>query len=78
MGESAQFNFTPKKIVRNFADLGEFPPNQQIFDWTLDEIRSNRKKFAHKYKGETKLRGFARFWANKNYCVPISDELSQN
>jgi hypothetical protein len=35
MGESAQLNFAPKIFGRNFADLGEFPPNQQIFGWTL-------------------------------------------
>jgi transposase len=53
MGESAQLNFAPKFFGRNFADLGEFPPNKQIFGWTLDEIRPNRKKFAHKFWGET-------------------------
>jgi hypothetical protein len=49
MGESAQLNFAPKKFGRNFADLGEISPNQQIFGSTLDEIRPNRKKFAHKF-----------------------------
>jgi hypothetical protein len=69
MGKSAQLNFAPKIFGRNFADLGEFLPNQQIFGWTLDGIRPNRKKFAHKFWGKTWLRGFARFRANKNYCV---------
>jgi hypothetical protein len=53
MGESAQLNFAPKKFGRNFAELGEFPPNQQIFGWKLDEICQNRKKIAHKFWGET-------------------------
>jgi hypothetical protein len=44
MGESVQLNFASKIFGRNVADLGEFFPNQQIFDWTLDEICQNRKK----------------------------------
>jgi hypothetical protein len=53
MGESAQLNFTPKNFARNFADLGEFFTNQQIFGWTLDEILPNRKKFAQEFWSET-------------------------
>jgi hypothetical protein len=41
MGESAQLNFASKIFGRNFADMEEFQPNQQIFGWTLDEIRPN-------------------------------------
>jgi hypothetical protein len=50
---SAQLNFAPKIFSQSFADLGEISPNQQIFDWTLDEIRPNRKNFANKFWGET-------------------------
>jgi hypothetical protein len=35
MGESAQLNFAPKIFGQNFADLGEFPPNQQTFGWDI-------------------------------------------
>jgi hypothetical protein len=44
MGESAQLNFVPKKIGRNFADLGEFPPNQQIFGWDIGRNSPKSKK----------------------------------
>jgi hypothetical protein len=40
-GRIPAVKFRPKKFGRNFADLGEFPPNQQIFGSTLDEIRPN-------------------------------------
>jgi hypothetical protein len=63
MGESAQL----KKFGRNFANLGEFPPNQQIFGWTLGrnspkskEIRlqilgRNLTARIHPFSGEQKL-----------------------
>jgi hypothetical protein len=35
MDESAQLNFASKIFGRNFADLGEFPPNQKFFGWAL-------------------------------------------
>jgi hypothetical protein len=52
MHESTQVNIAPNFFGRNYADLGEFSPNQQIFGWKLDEIRPNRNKFAHKFWGE--------------------------
>jgi hypothetical protein len=54
MGESTQLNFGPKIFGRNFADLIEFPPNQQIFGWALDKIRPKPKEFGHKFQGKTK------------------------
>jgi hypothetical protein len=55
MGESAQLNFAPKIFGRNFADLGEFPPNQKFLAGHWDETRPNQKKFAHKFSGEQEL-----------------------
>jgi hypothetical protein len=44
MGESVQLNFAPKFFGRHFADLGEFPPNQQIFGWDIGRNSPKSKK----------------------------------
>jgi hypothetical protein len=44
MGKSAQLNFAPKNFGRNFADLGEFPPNRQIFGWDIGRNSPKSKK----------------------------------
>jgi hypothetical protein len=44
MGESAQANFAPKNFGRNFADLGEFPPNQNFFGWDIGQNSPKSKK----------------------------------
>jgi hypothetical protein len=46
----------------------KFPPNQQMFGWILDEIRSNRKKLPTNF-GAKHHCGCVRFWANENYCA---------
>jgi hypothetical protein len=51
MGESAQINFTPIIFGRNFADLGEFPPNQQTFGWDIGRISPISKKIRPKILG---------------------------
>jgi hypothetical protein len=78
MGKSAQLNFAPKIFGRNFAELGEFPPNQQIFGWKLDVIRPNRKNRPqilgrnltariHPFSGEQKL--LCRNANKEQFCI---------
>jgi hypothetical protein len=64
MGESAQLNFAPKIFGRNFADLGEFPQNQQTFGWDIGRNSPKSKKIRPQILGRILT---AR--ANKNYCV---------
>jgi hypothetical protein len=39
-----QLNFAPKIFGRNLVDLGEFPPNQQIFGWAWTKFAQIEKK----------------------------------
>jgi hypothetical protein len=53
MGESAQLNFAPKNFGRNFADLAECSPNQQILGWDIGRNSPKYKKIDHKFWNET-------------------------
>jgi hypothetical protein len=81
MGESAQLNFAPKNFRRNFADLGEFPPNQQTFGWEIGRnspkskiirpqiLGRNLTAWICPFSGEQEL--LCSLDVNKNYCVAL-------
>jgi hypothetical protein len=43
-GRIRAVKFRPKKFGRNFADLGEIHPNQQIFGWDIGQNSPKPKK----------------------------------
>jgi hypothetical protein len=53
-GESAQLRFALKNFVRISSDLDEFRPLFEAEEFAdLGKFRSNRKKFARNFWGET-------------------------